>query len=72
MKFLTYEAYYSRYPTDSDKQMLAKQTGLTRNQASEHFMFPVYHINFSNKLCWLLAISARALLGHAPCTLAKL
>lgn len=27
---------FSRYPTDSDKQMLAKQTGLTRNQVSCH------------------------------------
>uniref|UniRef100_A0A452Z8N7 Homeobox domain-containing protein n=1 Tax=Aegilops tauschii subsp. strangulata TaxID=200361 RepID=A0A452Z8N7_AEGTS len=28
----------SRYPTDSDKQMLAKQTGLTRNQVSNWFI----------------------------------
>jgi len=30
--------YFFRYPTDSDKQMLAKQTGLTRNQVSNWFI----------------------------------
>lgn len=26
---------YLRYPTDADKQMLAKQTGLSRNQVTQ-------------------------------------
>lgn len=26
---------YPRYPTDADKQMLAKQTGLSRNQVTQ-------------------------------------
>ncbi|CAD6341758.1 unnamed protein product [Miscanthus lutarioriparius] len=33
-----FEHFLHPYPTDSDKQMLAKQTGLTRNQVSNWFI----------------------------------
>uniref|UniRef100_A0A0A9D8A3 Homeobox domain-containing protein n=1 Tax=Arundo donax TaxID=35708 RepID=A0A0A9D8A3_ARUDO len=33
-----YEHFLHPYPTDGDKQMLAKQTGLTRNQVSNWFI----------------------------------
>lgn len=39
-----------RYPTDNDKQMLATQTGLTRNQVDHLHL----EIELTNCFCYLL------------------